>query len=1423
MFKINGYGNTIEIQGLGADIQNFNTIENLTYNDEVVAYDLSRPLSNLASNDVLLYSFLEKLARQLYNKNGIFQNSLNQQFDFSTSVNTKTINFGVLGYKTFVTVSPGIAGFGFNQASQPGWLIVNNPNIAEAERQLAALLSIRPEDDLEYVKIKYNPTYNRYKMRIVKCTPGGEQLVYDFLNPDFPSSTFDNDSIEGGYKNFVDIVSLLYTDTTSTPPKNNLLSDFYYKATPSLLSKLVCQPTFHITENGIYYLKINSSGLLECNKTPFGVNDFPLHTFSINGCNTANPAYTYISDNRVFYTDKEIYTKKIDFNTTAESDDVNWIFSDVSGSDTIIKHRIGRDISDKILFEYYNGTTATPIAEFKGDLSSTFHGDVFTNAHTTLGNLVSADTLTLNSTILSDLIFNDANRYIKLGGSAGSTTTRTLFLQNDGAGMASLTVEGDITSSNGKLITANTTSYVFDTVATTLHFAGDATTLNVGYDGTAATSLTNINTGALTGAYTKSIYIGTGGTTGSTTTIDMGSIVGTGSITLRNYTIGLGTSTANATTVTLGGAITGNTFKVSGVQNDTNAAIHFTTDINTGKVNLFDSLTTGTLNIANNISTGIVNIATNGASTINLGGTGATIVLGETSGAATLRTSSGVTTANVFDTIATTVYSFGAATTLDIGYDGTAAASTTNINTGALTGTFTKAINIGTAGTTGSTTTITMGSNIGGTITALGAAINLGVSNSTLATTLTLGSAITGNTFKLAGVQNDVNAAIHLTTDINTGTVNIFNSLTTGTLNIATTITTGTVNIATAGASTVNIGKNDAAAKVYIGGSGAIIDIRAASGTANVFNTNSTTVNAFNAATAVDLAKAATTFNIATTPAAHQTISIGATAANSFNQIINVGTGLTTTTQTINIGTGLTTGVQTINIGTGASMSAKQLINVGSSASSTAEFNILNVTEVDNTTTPTTAALIVGGGAWIKKKLYVAGTSTLVSDVTITGDLAVNGGDIITTITNGTFNFINTGLTGTLKIGGAATTIEIGNTTTSPQNIYIGNATDATSTQTIVLGKATNTAAGSYVSVAIATDATSTSTGALRVAGGVGIAKKLYVAGDFSVATTMFTVASGSGNTVVAGTLDVNGASIKTDDATFDLLTNNSNQIVNFGGTGATGYVKVQSTLAATAYTAAALVVAGGIGAAGKIIANSDIVTNSGVLITANASSFIFDTVATSLNIGSKAETLNIAINPAAKQTINLGTTNTGYEQVVNIGTSIATGAQNINIGTALTTGVQTINIGTNASMSAAQAINIGAANNTAGVVKIFNATTSTTTTSGALQVIGGVGIGGNLNVGGTTGLTGNTTITGDLAVNGGDITTTAATFNLLNSVGTQLNIGTSSATIAIGSASSTVTMGNDLFVTGNQVRIAAKYEFNYDSVTNTLDLVYVG
>ena len=98
--------------------------------------------------------------------------------------------------------------------------------------------------------------------------------------------------------------------------------------------------------------------------------------------------------------------------------------------------------------------------------------------------------------------------------------------------------------------------------------------------------------------------------------------------------------------------------------------------------------------------------------------------------------------------------------------------------------------------------------------------------------------------------------------------------------------------------------------------------------------------------------------------------------------------------------------------------------------------------------------------------------------------------------------------------------------------------------------------------------------------------------------------------------------------------------------------------------------------------------------------------------------------------------------------------------------------------------------------------TAAINTTSGALQVAGGVGVIGNVYAGNFIGPVGTTTsantgiftsltATSNIADNGGGLTTTASTGYLFNDTATTLNIGSAAATVNMGSTSGTLALNN--------------------------------
>ena len=96
-------------------------------------------------------------------------------------------------------------------------------------------------------------------------------------------------------------------------------------------------------------------------------------------------------------------------------------------------------------------------------------------------------------------------------------------------------------------------------------------------------------------------------------------------------------------------------------------------------------------------------------------------------------------------------------------------------------------------------------------------------------------------------------------------------------------------------------------------------------------------------------------------------------------------------------------------------------------------------------------------------------------------------------------------------------------------------------------------------------------------------------------------------------------------------------------------------------------------------------------------------------------------------------------------------------------------------------------ANNVA--ISISDTTASTTPTTGALTVAGGVGFATHLNVGG------NVDIDLDLNVDGGDITTNLTAFNLLNANATTVNAFGAATALVVGATSGIATINNPTVV----------------------------
>jgi hypothetical protein len=391
-----------------------------------------------------------------------------------------------------------------------------------------------------------------------------------------------------------------------------------------------------------------------------------------------------------------------------------------------------------------------------------------------------------------------------------------------------------------------TTFNLANTVATTVNFAGAATTLNIGASGGSATFAGNIAvnnsvTAAITTTSATANIFNAVATTvniaGAATAVSIGGVSGTTTVN-NNLTVS-GNLTVNGTTTTVN-QVTISTSAV--VTQGVNVAGSYTGTYSDG---LLLDYVTGNARISagsgdgftfyNNTGitrTQLAAITSNG----NLSFTGSTI-------------STSSTSLNVFNAVTTTINAFGAATTLNLGVTGgtttinghlavEGVASTGATGTGSIVFATAPTINtpaISTGITTGSTsfnlvnttattvnvagaaTTISMGANTGTTTINNQLSLPLGLTTSAVAIVTTASpfavfntNATTINAYGAATTVNEGAPGITKYLGQATGntTLSLLGNTGTGTVTITSNVTTGTANIFAGVTGTINIGGN---------------------------------------------------------------------------------------------------------------------------------------------------------------------------------------------------------------------------------------------------------------------------------------------------------------------------------------------------------------------------------------------------------------------------------------------------------------------------------------------------------------------------------------------------------------------------------------------------------------------------------------
>jgi len=381
------------------------------------------------------------------------------------------------------------------------------------------------------------------------------------------------------------------------------------------------------------------------------------------------------------------------------------------------------------------------------------------------------------------------------------------------------------------------------------------------------------------------------------------------------------------------------------------------------------------------------------------------------------------------------------------------------------------------------------------------------------------------------------------------------------------------------------------------------------------------------------------------------------------------------------------------------------------------------------------------------------------NNATLTGDIAVNGGDVTTTATTATL--FNTNAT-TLNIGNAATTVSI------------GAATGTTTVRNDLVVSGTFTVNGTTQTINAVT---------------VTVDDKNIELG--SVASPTNTTADGGGITLKGSTdktinwINATGAWTSSED--FSLATGKTYEI------NAIPVLTSNSVLNDSSQTS---ITVGGSATAVSLGASTGVLTlNNPIVVGANTTQSVFNTVATTVNAFGAAGTLNIGANVTSAQTINVGVgaTATATTKTVNLATGgLAGSTTNVNIGS-----------------TAGGLLTIGNPNVTFdnGIVTFTNSTDATTSANGSVRFAGGISVVKNIVCDGTF------SIFGDISVNGGDILTNQTNVTVFNTTATTANLLGSASTIAMGASGGTTTLRSGTLVGSDATQNL------YNTIATTLNI----
>lgn len=348
---------------------------------------------------------------------------------------------------------------------------------------------------------------------------------------------------------------------------------------------------------------------------------------------------------------------------------------------------------------------------------------------------------------------------------------------------------------------------------------------------------------------------------------------------------------------------------------------------------------------------------------------------------------------------------------------------------------------------------------------------------------------------------------------------------------------------------------------------------------------------------------------------------------------------------------------------------------------------------------------------------------------------------------------------------------------------------EATDDRLEVTGADWNFADGVAISLSDNTASTTSSTGALVVTGGVGIGGSLNVAGSISAGT----LATPS-NLTISGDLTVQGGDINvTQVATnINIKDNTSGALVIKEGTNQYLNITTADASELITFSTANVDIDNDLNVDGGDLTTNQTTFN---LLNTNATTVNAFGAATTIEIGAATGTTNINNNLDVDGDINIdGGDLTVSTTTFNLANANATTVNFAGAATIVEIGAATGTTNINNNLDVDGDVNIDGGDLTVSTTT-FNLANSTATTVNAFGAATTVEIGAAT---GTTNINNNLDVDGDVNIDGGDLTVSTTTFNLANATATTVNFAGAATTVEIGAATGTTNINNNLDVDGD-------------------------